>query len=313
MPWVPLDDKFHSHRKIVDAGNEAVGLHVRILTWCGDNLTGGHVPTSIVQQFAGSRARRLAATLVRVALWEPDDTDGWRIHNWADYNGQSDQVRGTRKEISEVRRRAGRAGAQARWGRQPPNPNDGKPHSKPLASAWQTDSKLHSKAVANGMANGWQTDSPSPNPNPKSCPPPVLPVPEVDARDAEEEDQIPGQDLFGAVRAARSRAGLDTQRWHNRALNHALKLAAKTQPNRTRFELERALLSIAVWEDTDAPGRLPHVLDAALRAAANDHPPAPPPPPPWCGQCDQRTRLQDTSDGTVRRCPTCHPLREGQP
>lgn len=33
--------------------------------------------------------------------------------------------------------------------------------------------------------------------------------------------------------------------------------------------------------------------------------------PPWCGICDRRTRLVtvDRELGTVRRCPSCHPLR----
>ncbi len=31
---------------------------------------------------------------------------------------------------------------------------------------------------------------------------------------------------------------------------------------------------------------------------------------PWCGQCEQRTRLLDEPDGSVRRCPSCHPLTE---
>ena len=27
---------------------------------------------------------------------------------------------------------------------------------------------------------------------------------------------------------------------------------------------------------------------------------------PWCGLCDEKTRLQDLDDGSVRRCPKCH-------
>jgi hypothetical protein len=43
--------------------------------------------------------------------------------------------------------------------------------------------------------------------------------------------------------------------------------------------------------------------------------PTTPPPAParlwrpaWCGECDEHTRQLDLDDGTVARCPACHPL-----
>lgn len=31
---------------------------------------------------------------------------------------------------------------------------------------------------------------------------------------------------------------------------------------------------------------------------------------PWCGECDERTRQIELDGGALKRCPTCHPLRE---
>jgi len=31
---------------------------------------------------------------------------------------------------------------------------------------------------------------------------------------------------------------------------------------------------------------------------------------PWCGVCEPRTRQLHASDGTLSRCPDCHPLRD---
>lgn len=42
----------------------------------------------------------------------------------------------------------------------------------------------------------------------------------------------------------------------------------------------------------------------APRKAAN----GPVPKPEWCGECDETSRMRDVSDGSVMRCPLCHPL-----
>jgi hypothetical protein len=95
------------------------------------------------------------------------------------------------------------------------------------------------------------------------------------------DQESPGQDLFGAVRAARERAGRTSTWWHDSALEVALEVARKSHPNLQPRELQLALLTIASWPDTKAPSRLVHVVDKALREATqgNGQRPSAPQPP----------------------------------
>jgi hypothetical protein len=45
MPWFRLEDSFHNHPKVHQAGNAAIGLWVRCGTYSAQYLTDGHVPT----------------------------------------------------------------------------------------------------------------------------------------------------------------------------------------------------------------------------------------------------------------------------
>ncbi|MCL2582957.1 MAG: hypothetical protein FWE35_10915 [Streptosporangiales bacterium] len=56
-----------------------------------------------------------------------------------------------------------------------------------------------------------------------------------------------------------------------------------------------------------------HPEELAALAMPKAGPQGSPPKPPWCGECDRRTRLAETDDGRLRRCPVCHPLRGQQP
>lgn len=38
--------------------------------------------------------------------------------------------------------------------------------------------------------------------------------------------------------------------------------------------------------------------------------PVPATKPPWCGKCNETSRLRERDDGTVFRCPACHPLAQ---
>lgn len=43
MSWVKLDDQFHSHPKVRQAGNVGAGVYVRALSWCGAYNTDGFI------------------------------------------------------------------------------------------------------------------------------------------------------------------------------------------------------------------------------------------------------------------------------
>ena len=105
--WFKVDDLLAFHGKTVQAGNAAMGLWVRAGSWCGANLTDGHVPDSVVSKL-GTRAQ--ANALVTAGLWHRLP-DGYLFHDWNDYQPTKADV----EERRQKRAKAGRRGAQARW------------------------------------------------------------------------------------------------------------------------------------------------------------------------------------------------------
>jgi hypothetical protein len=117
MPWFRLDDSFHSHPKVIAAGNEATGLYVRCGTYAAQHLTDGFIPQHVALLY-GSDV--LADSLVRAKLWRRV-RGGWQMPDYLDYNPSREQV----TERRQVRAEAGRKGGLA----------SGKTRSKPEANA----------------------------------------------------------------------------------------------------------------------------------------------------------------------------------
>ena len=101
MPWFRLDDSFHSHPKVMAAGNEAVGLYVRCGTYAAQHSTDGFIPEQVALLY-GSEA--LADALVRAKLWRRT-RGGWRMPDYLDYNPSKQVVDNERKAAAERQRR----------------------------------------------------------------------------------------------------------------------------------------------------------------------------------------------------------------
>jgi hypothetical protein len=101
VTWFRLDDSFHSHPKVIAAGNEATGLFVRCGTYAAEHLTDGFIRKDVALLY-GSDA--LAATLVKATLWHRT-RGGWMIHDYLDYNPSAEQVKQERKAASERQKR----------------------------------------------------------------------------------------------------------------------------------------------------------------------------------------------------------------
>lgn len=154
--WFKVDDSFFSNPKTAMLSDGATALWLRSGSWSAQQLTDGFIPARMVPMFRGSDDS--VRELCDVGLWERDDErDGYRFHDWCDYQPDGEEVDALRRKRSE----AGKRGADRRWKRKTVDENgkngktDGKCHGKPMANAWQVDGK--------SMAN--------------SCPVPV-PVPE---------------------------------------------------------------------------------------------------------------------------------------
>jgi hypothetical protein len=102
VPWFRLDDSFHSHPKVIAAGNEAIGLYVRCGTYAAEHLTDGFIPEHVVLLY-GSPA--LAESLVRTKLWRRT-RGGWRMPDYLDYNPAKEAVDKERKNAAERQRRS---------------------------------------------------------------------------------------------------------------------------------------------------------------------------------------------------------------
>ncbi len=101
MPWFRLDDSFHSHPKVIAAGNEAIGLFVRCGTYAAEHLTDGFIPEEVALLYG---SRELAGVLVRTKLWRRT-RGGWRMPDYLDYNPSREAVENERRQAAERQRR----------------------------------------------------------------------------------------------------------------------------------------------------------------------------------------------------------------
>lgn len=154
--WFKVDDSFFSNPKTAMLSDGATALWLRSGSWSAQQLTGGFIPARMLPMFRGSDDS--VQELCDAGLWERDsERDGYRFHDWNDYQPDGEEVDALRRKRSE----AGKMGANRRWKRKTVGENgkngktDGKCHGKTMANAWQADGK--------SMAN--------------SCPVPV-PVPD---------------------------------------------------------------------------------------------------------------------------------------
>jgi len=105
MPYVPLDDHFHSHRKVLAAGLEATGAHARAMSWVGANFTDGHVPNYADTMICGStgKARKIRDVLLAVELRDKCliHKDCTIIHDWGSINDPGDELKAAREKERE--------------------------------------------------------------------------------------------------------------------------------------------------------------------------------------------------------------------
>lgn len=140
MAWGKIDDNFAFHPKVIEVGNDAIGLWTRALSYSCQQLTDGFIPHGIVTALGDSGDA--ADRLVQVGLWLDAD-GGYQFHQWNEYQPSAAEVRARRSEISAKRAQAGAKGMSSRWNNKPDN-----------------------KPITNGITNALQTDNPEPVPEP---------------------------------------------------------------------------------------------------------------------------------------------------
>jgi hypothetical protein len=108
--WAKLDDGFHAHRKAKRAWRNhprALGLHLLAVSYCASQLTDGFVDNEFIEEKLPAARERAAVTaaLVDAGLWTAEE-DGWRIHDWLDFNPSRAEVLGRRRKDSERKQSA---------------------------------------------------------------------------------------------------------------------------------------------------------------------------------------------------------------
>lgn len=108
MTWGKVDDNLAFHPKVIIAGNEAMGLWVRSLSWSAQQLTDGIIPDAIISALHGTEQ---AHYLVQAGLWH-EIPGGYEFNDWVDYQPTREQVL-TEREATRERSRLARAKASA--------------------------------------------------------------------------------------------------------------------------------------------------------------------------------------------------------
>lgn len=149
MAWAKLDDAMCFHEKVVEAGNAAVGVWARLISWSAQHLTDGVVPEHVAKLVAGEsrgalraleqaglvrrqpgdpRASERANTTLRRSQSNARSPGVYVIHDYLDYNPSRAEVEGkrekerVRKGKNSARNPPGRDAASA-----PPDPTRTRP------------------------------------------------------------------------------------------------------------------------------------------------------------------------------------------
>ena len=131
MAWGKVDDNLAFHPKVIFAGNEAMGLWVRALSWAMQQLTDGFVPEAIVVALNGQKG---AAALIEQGLWH-ETPGGYQFNDWCEYQPSRERVLEERAKTTQ---------RQSRW-----------------------RDKQTNNAVTNGVTNGVTNTTPTrPDPSP---------------------------------------------------------------------------------------------------------------------------------------------------
>ena len=110
MAWVKIDDGWLNHHKVLTAratgGWAALGVWAGALTWVNQQRTDGFLPASWVALNGASD--EIAALVDAGLLVEDASRDGWRFHDYADYQPTKAEL----EAQSQQKRSAGRAGGK---------------------------------------------------------------------------------------------------------------------------------------------------------------------------------------------------------
>lgn len=179
MPWVRLDDRFPSHRKVALLSDRAFRLYVSALCWSSENLTEGRIldrELSLVARVRGTKT--VAKELEDARLWDRIE-GGWDIHDYLEYNPDRARVQAdrdanaARQKAFRERKRAEKEAAR-NGGSNGVTPDSEKAPGSTTATRTRHDGDTNANRSqgtkpqspqANGIRNGVSNGTPSPTPS----------------------------------------------------------------------------------------------------------------------------------------------------
>ena len=126
--WVKIDDQFADHPKVLEVGPLAECLFVRGLTYASRYLTDGFVPASHLRRMGDLNAIEEAGKLVAAGLWHEAE-NGYRIHDYLDYQPSAEKVKAEREAARERMEKARSAKRDANNDKRSPEVRPNKPRS----------------------------------------------------------------------------------------------------------------------------------------------------------------------------------------
>lgn len=109
MTWLRLDDAYPDHPKVLPLSDAAFRLDVTAKCWAAARATDGLITKSDLKVLAAKLeaprgVARVVASLVASGLWELSG-DGWKLHDWLDYNPSAKEVAADRAAAAERMRK----------------------------------------------------------------------------------------------------------------------------------------------------------------------------------------------------------------
>lgn len=111
MAWAKLHDGFWSDPDLDRVGNEAAGVFARMISYCCQHGTNGHVSDSATR-FITTKRRPLDA-LMEVG-WIERNGSGFVIPKFLDYNPSAEEVEAKREARSKAGQKGGLASGKVR-------------------------------------------------------------------------------------------------------------------------------------------------------------------------------------------------------
>jgi hypothetical protein len=183
MPWVRLDDRFPSHRKVALLSDRAFRLYVSALCWCSENLTEGRIldrELPVVTRIRGAKAA--AADLEAAGLWDRIE-GGWQVHDYLEYNPDRSKVQAERaanaarqqafrdrkraeREAEKAARNASRNGVTTSGKEQQDDTTATATRHDGDTNARRSGAQNHASSQVDAFRNGVSNGTPSPYPSP---------------------------------------------------------------------------------------------------------------------------------------------------